>query len=694
MSADEQYDTEIFNRTMIALAASAAASQVASAEMELIPLDQAELVATGGEFFMPAVVLEGVDTGDSRNFRVGSIECRDLPLPVTWQIATGQAHDGSVVVGRIDSIERLDGDLNGWGNARGVFDTGPYGQEAERLVRGGFLRGVSASMDQFEADVIGDDGDDEHEDRATDELADESESKNVKSTIKSDPIDVKHARIMGVTLLPMPALQECSIMMADEAAISEEDSVLLDGLYEEELSEPEVADVMLSALAAGAAPVKPPRDWFDDPKLSGPTPITVTDDGHVYGHIASWNMNHIGMAGNIRAPRSSTNYAYFRTGVVRCETGEDVPVGQLTLSGGHAPLTADAESAVRHYDDTASAVADVAAGEDRHGIWVSGALRPGVTAEQVRVLRASPPSGDWRPINGRLELVAVCQVNVPGFPVARAMVASGAITALVAAGARDIAMLRDRPIDDLRQRVETLEQKELSVVASAARSRVASLAERRANALSAAAKSARDRLDAARRDRNNALTASAAEARARVAALRVQPDWDETAHPRDDEGKFREIIGRLSDLLTGVDGATDATDKVAAAADLEDGGNVEAAKNAGREARARLTELEDTVTDPATRDRLREAESVLDSVISAGVDSVSEWMSSEDASKFGQAIVEWIMAEVVEKVDPTQAIRTAPKELRRYLDGREFQDAQELESYLNMLLSRMMSPVA
>jgi hypothetical protein len=43
-------------------------------------------------------------------------------------------------------------------------------------------------------------------------------------------------------------------------------------------------------------------------------------------------------------------------------------------------------------------------------------------------------------VKGGMELIAVCQVNSPGFPVPRAecMVASGAVTALVAAGAQDM----------------------------------------------------------------------------------------------------------------------------------------------------------------------------------------------------------------------------------------------------------------
>lgn len=188
------------------------------------------------------------------------------------------------------------------------------------------------------------------------------------------------------------------------------------------------------AMTAGVYPVLPPSKWFDNPSLPRLTPLTIDDDGRVFGHIAAWHTSHIGMAGGVKPPRSKSNYAYYRTGVVKCDDGKFVDVGQITLTGGHAPLNAGVSRAVAHYDDTASAIMDVAAGEDKHGIWVAGALRPDVTDSQLRSIRASSVSGDWRPINGKLELVAVCAVNAPGFPIPRARVASGAPIALVAAG--------------------------------------------------------------------------------------------------------------------------------------------------------------------------------------------------------------------------------------------------------------------
>lgn len=206
---------------------------------------------------------------------------------------------------------------------------------------------------------------------------------------------------------------------------------IVDGLYEEVRDD---SVTIARALTAGGGPLFPPAEWYQNPGFDRPTPITVTADGRVKGHIATWTTDHIGLPPGTKPPRSRTDYAFFKTGVVTTDDGSDVPVGQITLAGGHAPMTADAAKAVAHYDDTASSVADVTVGEDEHGIWVSGGIRPGVDDEKIRALRASAPSGDWRPIDGALELVAVCQVNTPGFPIARAMVASGELTALVAAG--------------------------------------------------------------------------------------------------------------------------------------------------------------------------------------------------------------------------------------------------------------------
>jgi hypothetical protein len=437
--------------------------------------------ADGGKFSIPLVIPEEIESGDGRKFKKGAIEIRELPLPLLWQIKTGEGHNGSVVVGRIDYMERIENDMgNGIGNATGVFDQGEYGQEAERLVRNGFIRGVSADLDQFEASQETDVTDSEQED---------------SGKIGTDKLVITHARVMAVTLVPKPAFQECQIYLVEDE--KQEDTMIPDGTYVDEMDETEASALVACGLVAGSIPVVPPNAWFEDPKLNKATPLTVDDEGRVFGHIAAWHVDHIGMSFGTKPPRSRSKYAYFHTGVVRTDGGKDVPVGQLTLAGGHASLEASAAEAVRHYDDTASAIADVHAGEDAFGIWVAGALRPGTTPEQVRALRASAPSGDWRPVKGHLELVAVCQVNVPGFPIARARVASGAVMALVAAGAGVLARMKSDPVAELSARVHKLEQledAELSTKAEAAREKFNAVREEKAAQLSAIADAAYNRI--------------------------------------------------------------------------------------------------------------------------------------------------------------------------------------------------------
>lgn len=470
----------------------AAATNVFNAYGYDFDVPQEEYVSSvqeGARFRIPLVLPEEIETGDKRKFTADSVDLRNLPLPLLWQIFSDQGHKNSVVVGRIDHIERIEGGL---GNAYGVFDTGPYGRECERLVRNRMLNWVSADLDKFEASVK-DSSDEVAEVKA---LADDADLEDIvkelekprEKKIVNDEVTVTQGRISGVTVVAIPAFQECKIELDEDDSYPEVE-LGEDAVYEEVLDDPES---LSAALVASGAPVVPPREWFDSPKLPGPTPITVDDNGHVYGHIAVWNVSHIGLPGNTKPPRSRSNYAYFRTGVIRTEDG-DVPVGQLTLAGGHADIQASAAQAVKHYDDTASAMADVAAGEDAFGIWVSGALRPDATPEQVRALRASAPSGDWRPIAGRLELVAVCQVNVPGFPVVRACVAGGSLTALVAAGARPLAELRMSREQELEERLAQLELLEFNRVRAAAEERMRDTVEEYDAALVAAAEAARSR---------------------------------------------------------------------------------------------------------------------------------------------------------------------------------------------------------
>jgi hypothetical protein len=368
-----QIDTLKTLQTIVAAAVDEAAPPAA----ETLP------EGAGRRFRIPIVIPEGIPSGDRRSFTQGALEFKEPPMPLMWQKTTAQGHDGAVTVGKITHIERLE--TGGLGNAEGVFDTHEDAVEAARQVKEKFLTGVSGDIDQFEAELsVDDDG--------------------------SENIVINHGRLVAATLVAKPAFQEATIEFVTEEG---EQEVIL----------------------ASAGPLHPTKDWFTDPGFTQPTRLQVTEDGRVFGHIATWGTSHLGNPA-IKPPRSESNYAYFNRRPVRTSEGVDVFTGQLTLTGGHAALNMNAEKAMAHYDDTRSAVADVVAGEDEFGIWVAGAMRPDITDFQVRAFRASEPSGDWRQVNGKLELVAVCQVNTPGFPVQRprTLVAAGEPLALVAAG--------------------------------------------------------------------------------------------------------------------------------------------------------------------------------------------------------------------------------------------------------------------
>jgi len=180
----------------------------------------------------------------------------------------------------------------------------------------------------------------------------------------------------------------------------------------------------------------PPLTWFQKPDLQGPTGLTVTDEGQVYGHLALWNSCHRDVTNRActLAPRSNKGYDPFHLGAVLTAEGETIKVGKIIQDTRHANIRLGYAAAAVHYDDTGDEVAVIRCGEDEFGIWFSGALVPEVTPAKIAKLRRSPLSGDWRAVDGHLELTAALAVNVPAFPVyamegdeTMALVAAGSV---------------------------------------------------------------------------------------------------------------------------------------------------------------------------------------------------------------------------------------------------------------------------
>lgn len=182
-----------------------------------------------------------------------------------------------------------------------------------------------------------------------------------------------------------------------------------------------------------------PADWFSLPDLEEidrQPHIRVTDDGRVFGLLAQSGSCHIGFGSECVAPPTSpSNYAHFHVGEVKTDQGF-LPVGKLTVGGGHADMRLGWQGTVEHYDNAGSAAAVVRAYDTDRGIVLAGALLPNATPEQIAAIRRNDCSGDWRPIGGQRELVAALSVNTGGFQLTprSALAADGRPLALVAAG--------------------------------------------------------------------------------------------------------------------------------------------------------------------------------------------------------------------------------------------------------------------
>jgi hypothetical protein len=425
-------------------------------------------VSMGPAFTIPVAIIEGQPTGDGRQIAPNALDWRVPPLPLmglstsTHDPMGMDMNDPAVIIGRIDSFTRVPGQgATQIIEARGYLLANDDGMYFADIIEGMGRVGVSADVAVEEVDLqVGE----------VDDMGFPTEMSEM----------LTKGTIMGLTVCPYPAFEGAYIVLGDGTEqpdpIPQTDAepamTASAPIHWMTYQQCELCDQGLeTVVASGQGPVAPPKAWFSNPNFEPDDgrlleildkrgkrviggkyacPITVTDQGRVFGHIAPWGVCHTGNSGQcILAPHSKVDYAHFKRGqhIITAE-GDQVRVGVLTADTGHADIRSGAASAMAHYDNTALAVADVNIGEDEHGIWVAGAIRPDAAPEQIRKLRAASISGDWRQLGGTLELVAALAVNQPGFPLA--VVAGGHHEALVAAGGSVMARLKDPavPADD------------------------------------------------------------------------------------------------------------------------------------------------------------------------------------------------------------------------------------------------------
>ncbi len=438
------------------------------------------------------IAVEGVQTGDGRVIADGALYWEELPVPLRWAPEDEGGHCGAVVVGMIDQIERRDGGVI-WG--AGTIDDAPpgdenmpnHGAEAARLMAEGVLKGVSIDPDDWQVVVIDTTVTEADVAEAEAELmailaaaGDPDPGPDAGVVLFEDEAGaiverLLRGRIRAATLVDTPAFIDAVITLDDAAEAPTEEAPVegepvavaaAEGHADcgcggtcgdcgaapvvVHASTDDMAKVRFLALVA-AAPSPFPAEWFDDPQLATLTPITVTEDGRVFGHVAQHDTCHVGQpAGCTTAPLSASSYAHFHR-YAETASGVPLPVDAGRITGGHgkyanvcaccpgsddhACVNWEYAETIAHHDQLAT-LAYGRCGEDaaNNAIWFAGVVAPEANDMDVALLKRQLVSGDWEPVGRGLELTEVLALSKerPGFPLA--LVAHGRVRSLVAAG--------------------------------------------------------------------------------------------------------------------------------------------------------------------------------------------------------------------------------------------------------------------
>jgi hypothetical protein len=377
-------------------------------------------------------------TGDGRDFSGCAWSWRDPNvslLPVMLQTETEIAHFGATLAGYVAELH-----MNGTNvGASGRFYATDRGREARDYLLGGRRFGVSVDPGAVDLDW---------------NCVEEDED----GWCVADELIFHAYQIIGLTMTPFPGFAEAAIQLRAAASESGDSTESSDG-------EDAAQSARQPALAAAAStmlsfPIAPPPAWFEIPEpqagqagmldvygmpveellIEQPNgglavPLTILDDGRVFGHVAQWEQPHVGYVNarrQVTAPDSRAAYAHFHVGSCVLDDRSRLAVGNAVFGCEHAPLreadgsVVSAATARDYYAHSGAGWAQLRVTSGEHGAWACGALRPDLSELQLRILRSLTLSGDWRELGGGLELIGVLAVNVPGFPIAReALAASG-----------------------------------------------------------------------------------------------------------------------------------------------------------------------------------------------------------------------------------------------------------------------------
>lgn len=332
-------------------------------------------------------------------------------VPLMFQTENEGGHYGAELVGFFTDLSLQGGTVN----ARGRFYDTEIARQAHDTLLDGRRFGISVDpSEKVEADY----------DFTCIEWDDQG------FCLAGDESVIFHAyEIAGATMCPFPGFEQASVVLD---------------------SSPGTALPSQPMRASLSIPTAPPRDWMTlpEPVLGAPfvdalagddvlveqldnrgavvgyaCPLTIRDDGLVYGHLTYWGQCHTGNPWGpgmcASAEPSADEYRVFHSsGSVKCDDGTEVPTGRLVVGCEHSEF-ASPEEIRDHLAHAGMGWANVRVVDGEYGPWMCGVLEPSLTPQQVATLRALSMSGEWIG-----ELGGILSVNASGLPIQRKMAAS------------------------------------------------------------------------------------------------------------------------------------------------------------------------------------------------------------------------------------------------------------------------------
>lgn len=363
-----------------------------------------DTAAQPGEHWRALMHVEGTSTG-RRVFLPGSLDWREPPFAFHWE-RYSSAHNGQAEVVQVGLTTRVVRDgPNLWGF--GTLDlASAEGMEYARRLVAGFARWVSI-------------GPDEH--TKPSDIAYTYADGADPAVSEPEEMVIMSGRIGELSGVSAPA-QDVAVIEPTDELLEQFEVVTVAATA----PRPEPEDETLTA-AAHTIVIEdcPPRSWFAEPTdVERHGALTVTDQGRVFGWLAPAGVAHRSFHDRkVTVPMGQVDYTRWLGAETIVADGGRVVAGPITMDCGHAdPTSRDFGARRDHYDNSCSIVASAQIGESANGVWIAGALRPGVTADQISAMMACRLSGDWQPLAGRpgwKEFVAALLVPVPGFALAR-----------------------------------------------------------------------------------------------------------------------------------------------------------------------------------------------------------------------------------------------------------------------------------